>query len=171
MPGSIFEFFAADHERLDALARQAVADPASFDRGAFDAFREGLLRHIGMEEKFLFPAVRKAAAGQSPPDLRRFRVDHAALTSLLVPTPTPELLGEILSILAPHNIAEEGAGGLYESCDTILGSDAASILARLSDYRGPKLRPYQDHPRVHRSAEGALRAAMGPKSRSPGEPS
>ncbi len=168
MGGSIREFFKADHERLDTLARRAGADPARFDREAFDAFRDGLLRHIGMEEKFLFPMIRRAAprAGLeiSASYLKRFRIEHAALTSLLVGTPNADLLLEILSILTPHNRAEEEPGGLYERCDAMLGSDAESVVARLQEYRGPRLRPYQDNPRVLRRAEDALRlAATGSK--------
>ncbi len=171
MRGAIYEYFAADHQRLDALAKRAGADPGTFDREAFDAFREGLLRHIGMEEKFLFPAVRQAAGGAPAVDLKRFRVEHAALTSLLVGTPTADLLMEIQSILTPHNRAEEGPGGLYEICDAMLGSDAESVLARVRAYRGPRLRPYQDHPRVLRNAREALRmAAGGAKPRTTDEP-
>lgn len=169
--GAIYDCFSADHERLDALARRAGADPGAFDREAFDAFREGLLRHIGMEEKFLFPAVRRAASGAPAIDLKRFRVEHAAITSLLVGTPTADLLMEIQSILTPHNRAEEGPGGLYETCDAMLGSDGDSVLARVRAYRGPRLRPYQDHPRVLRNARDALRmAAGGGKARSSEEP-
>ncbi len=161
MGGAIHDYFEADHARLDALAQRAGADPAALDRAAFDAFREGLLRHIGMEEKFLFPTVRRSAPGDAGLDLKRFRVEHAAITSLLVGTPTAELLMEIRSILTPHNAAEDGPGGLYEACDALLGSDAESVLARAREYRGPRLRPYQDHDRVLRSAKDALRLAAG----------
>lgn len=160
MRGAIYDYFAADHERLDGLARRAAADPAGFDREAFDEFRGGLLRHIGMEEKFLFPAVRKASAGE-PVDLRRFRVEHAAITSLLVGTPNADLLLEIRTILTPHNEAEDGPGGLYDVCDDVLGSDADSVLSRVRAYPTPRLRPYQDHARVLRTARDALRLASG----------
>jgi hypothetical protein len=166
MRGPIFEYFAADHERLDALAARARADPDRFDRAAFDEFRGGLLRHIGMEEKFLFPAARAAqegagAEGAPALDLTRFRIDHAAIASLLVPTPDADLLREILSILERHNDAEEKEGGLYDACDARVGQGAAELLARLREYPVPRLRPYQDHARVYRRAEDALRAARG----------
>jgi hypothetical protein len=175
MAGAIQEFFKSDHERLDALAHRAGADPARFDREAFDAFRDGLLRHMGMEEKILFPTIRRAAArpGAEIPAsyLRRFRVEHAALASLLVGTPTADLLLEIQSILTTHNRAEEEPGGLYERCDCMLGSDAEALIARMRAFRSPRLRPYQDHPRVLRRAEDALRLAMGShKVRSDEEP-
>jgi hypothetical protein len=173
MAGPIQEFFKADHDRLDALAQRAGADPVRFDREAFDAFRDGLLRHMGMEEKILFPTIRKAAArpGAEIPAsyLRRFRIEHAALASLLVGTPTAELLLEIQSILTKHNRAEEEPGGLYERCDATLGSDAEAVIARLRAYRGPRLRPYQDHPRVLRRAEDAMRLAMGGQKAPPND--
>ncbi len=171
MPGPIYEYFEADHARLDALAKKAGADPASLDREAFDALRAGLLRHIGMEEKFLFPALRQATGGDPGIELKRFRVEHAAITSLLVGTPTADLLMEIQSILTPHNRAEEATRGLYETCDDILGSDGESVLARVRAYRAPRLRPYQDHARVLRTARDALRmAAGGGKARTTDEP-
>jgi hypothetical protein len=161
--GPIFEYFAADHERLDGLVERALSDPQQFDRAAFDEFRAGLLRHIGMEEKFLFPAARDAKGGEGAAalDVTRFRVDHAAIASLLVPTPDADLLREILSILGPHNEAEEREGGLYDACDARVGDGSAALLARLREYPVPRLRPYQDHARVYRRAEDALRAARG----------
>jgi hypothetical protein len=169
MRGAIHDYFAADHERLDGLARRAVADPAGLDREAFDEFRRGLLRHIGMEERFLFPAVRRAIAGGPAVDLRRFRVEHAAITSLLVGTPDAALLLEIRSILTPHDDAEDGPGGLYDVCDDLLGSDADSVLARVRAYPTPRLRPYQDHPRVLRTARDALRMATSGTRPGPGD--
>src|SRR5581483_6857560 len=54
----------ADHERLDALLRRAFASAGSVDSEAYDAFRRGLLRHIGMEEKILLPAAQRAILAQ-----------------------------------------------------------------------------------------------------------
>src|SRR5262249_24468024 len=52
--GPLRAFFATDHDRLDALLRGALAGTGPIDLALFGAFRAGLLRHIGMEEKVLF---------------------------------------------------------------------------------------------------------------------
>jgi len=49
-----------DHGRLEGLLQSAVAQAGSVDQGLYDQFRAGLLRHIGMEEKILLPAARRA---------------------------------------------------------------------------------------------------------------
>ena len=55
--GPLAQFLAEDHRRLDALLQSAAAQPAQVNREVYDQFRAGLLRHIGLEEKILFPAV------------------------------------------------------------------------------------------------------------------
>ena len=104
-PGPLHLFFSADHRRLDELLRRALAGAGAIDLGPFGAFRAGLLRHIGMEEKVLFAAAREARGGEPLPLADRLRVDHGAIAALLVPTPTRELVAQILSILGPHNDA------------------------------------------------------------------
>ncbi|HSD19413.1 MAG TPA: hemerythrin domain-containing protein [Anaeromyxobacter sp.] len=154
--GPIARHLTDDHARLDALLARAMATPGVVERGAFDAFRAGLLRHIALEEKILLPAVRRAR-GESLPEVRQLRIEHGALASLLVPTPTPELVAEIQSILVPHDAREEGPGGVYDQCDRLLGSDAEALVARMRAYPPVRVAPYADGPRVLRSAEDALR--------------
>ena len=154
--GPVTEYLAADHARLDALLVRAVRDPGAIDLDAFGEFRAGLLRHIALEEKILFPAVREAR-GERHPDWMRLRIDHGALTSLLVPTPTPDIVAELRSILEPHNAIEEGAGALYESSDALLDAGAAALVARMRAYPPVKVAGYRDGPRVLRRAEDALR--------------
>lgn len=156
MPGPIAQFLAEDHDRLDGLLRRALAVPSGVDREPFDAFRAGLLRHIAMEEKILLPAARAGRAGEPLPIARRLRIDHGAITSLLVPTPTPEIAAEIRSILEPHNRAEEEPGGLYDACDALLAGQAEELVARMRAYPAVKVTGYKDGPGVHRTAESAL---------------
>src|SRR5512136_2328395 len=127
MAGPLTTWFAADHERLDALLRRSVADPRAFDHDVFEAFRGGLLRHIALEEKFLLPGARKARRGEPLPFARRLRVDHGAIASLLVPTPDAQIVGELRSILEPHNAVEEEPGGLYETCDDLLAAQLEGL--------------------------------------------
>lgn len=58
----VTEVLTADHARLRALLAQATGQP--FDRAAFEQFRAGLLRHIGIEEKLVFAEVRRRLGGQ-----------------------------------------------------------------------------------------------------------
>ena len=56
--GPITDFLVKDHGRLEGLLQSAVAHAGSVNQGAYDQFRAGLLRHIGMEEKILLPVQR-----------------------------------------------------------------------------------------------------------------
>lgn len=155
--GPIARHLVVDHARLEALLAGAVADAAAFAREPFDAFRAGLLRHIGIEEKILFPAMRAAGADEAALALmRRLRVDHGALASLLVPTPTHGLVAELRIILTPHNVAEDAPGGLYERCDALLAPRAAEVVERMRAYPPVRVAPYADGPRVLRTAAEAL---------------
>ena len=62
--GLLFRFMADDHARLDGLLREAVARPDVIDRAAYAQFRAGLLKHIGMEEKILFPEAQQRRGGR-----------------------------------------------------------------------------------------------------------
>lgn len=157
--GPIARHLAEDHARLDGLLARAVATPGALAREPFDAFRAGLLRHIALEEKILFRAVREARGGEPLAIFQRLRIDHGALASLLVPTPTPELVGEIRSILVPHNGIEEEAGGLYETCDALLAARAGEIVDAMRAYPPVKVAAYADGPRVLRTAADALRVS------------
>ncbi|WP_242395694.1 hemerythrin domain-containing protein [Anaeromyxobacter oryzisoli] len=158
--GPLGRYLAADHARLDALLARAAAIPGEVDRPAYDAFRAGLLRHIALEEKILFPAAVEARGGQPLPDQRRLRVDHGAIASLLVPSPTPELIRELHSILEPHDRLEEGQGhdaGVYAQCDALLADRAEELVARMDAYPPVRVAAHYDGPRAVRTAAEALR--------------
>ncbi|HLK92647.1 MAG TPA: hemerythrin domain-containing protein [Polyangia bacterium] len=119
---SLRELLVTDHLRLDSLLAAAAGGAGStLDLGAYAAFRGGLLRHIGMEEKILFPAARRLRGGEPLAQARQARLDHAALAALLAPTPTIDLVARVHALLALHNPLEEGPDGLH---------------ARLTDDRG-----------------------------------
>jgi hypothetical protein len=154
--GPITAWLAEDHLRLDALLAEAIATPGVLHRPPFDLFRAGLLRHIAIEEKILLPAAREARGGEPLPEARRLRIDHGALAALLVPPPTPELVGELRTILEPHNVVEEGPGGVYAACEALLAPRAEELVARILAYPPVKVAPYFDGPRVVRTAAEAL---------------
>lgn len=107
--GPVAALMAADHARLDALLARVEAE--GFLPGpSYDEFREGLLRHMWVEEHVLMPL----AAGGEHDALRR---DHGALTALLVPVPSSGVFSALRGILGPHNRSEEAPQGLYARCD------------------------------------------------------
>src|SRR5215510_3200487 len=69
MAGPIYRYLVEDHARLDAALL----------RGDYAEFREGLLRHIGMEQKILLPIIGPTALAG------RIHLDHGALAALLSP--------------------------------------------------------------------------------------
>ena len=155
-PGPISVFLAGDHVRLDALLARATGSAAGLDAPSFEEFRAGILRHIGMEEMVLLKEARRANGGEPLPVAGRLRIDHGAIAMLLVPTPNREIASEIRSILARHNVLEEGSGGLYETCDRLLVGEAEVVLERLRSFPRVKLAPHYDGPGALRTAKEAL---------------
>src|SRR5262245_56397310 len=108
---TITDYLVGQHEHVGVLLDRAT-EGGVFDPGAFAAFRRELLRHIGIEEKILFPAARRAQ-GRPIALARTLREEHAALTSLLVPTPDLALCAEIRALLRVHEAKEEATNGAY----------------------------------------------------------
>src|SRR5699024_3124111 len=106
MEQPIHQFFSKDHQRIDKLLDRATKDPNNIDSALYKQFRIGLLTHIKMEENVLFPAAKKANGGKPLPDFKRFRLEHAALTTLLAVPPNPELLKVLYHVLEKHDEAE-----------------------------------------------------------------
>jgi hypothetical protein len=159
MPGRLCRFLADDHARLDALLQRAITSPGDIDRAAYAEFRAGLLKHISMEEKILLPAARRARGGEPLPLAARLRLDHGALATLLVPTPTTAIIATLRTILAAHNAIEEGSEGIYATCEQLVGAEADSLLAQL--YAAPEVPVAQhaDGPRVIETMRRALARA------------
>jgi hypothetical protein len=97
--GKLTEFLVEDHRRLDGFLQTAMAQPGTVDDRAYGQFRAGLLRHIGMEEKILLPAAQRQRGGEPLSLAAKLRLDHGALASLLMPTPTEAILATIQGIL------------------------------------------------------------------------
>lgn len=134
MIGPIERFMTADHVRLDALLRDAERSDGTIDTAVYAELREGLLRHVGMEEKVLLPFARAKRNGAPLPVAKALRLDHGRIAKLLVPTPDRALCDALRAVLAEHNPLEEGAGGLYAICDALAGSSedgAEAVVCRL----------------------------------------
>jgi len=143
MNGQIHDYLAQGHARLDALFARGLAG----DVAAYEEFRAGLLRHIAMEEKVLFAAARKHGVLRDMVDL--LHADHAALASLMVPSPTPSLLRVVREVLDEHNPIEEAAHGLYNACDELTSVEATDALARLIAIPPARVSQHVDEPRIH----------------------
>jgi hypothetical protein len=80
----------------------------------YGEFRKGLLRHIGVEEKIVLPAIERLQGGRRAAVVDRLRLDHGAMVALMVPQPSPSIIATLRSILQVHNVLEEQEGGLYQ---------------------------------------------------------
>lgn len=80
--GTLYDFFADDHQRLEMLFEDAVKTPENVDEAKYHAFRTGLLRHIKMEERILFKAAQAANGGEKLPLQGKLKLDHGALTAV-----------------------------------------------------------------------------------------
>lgn len=139
---------------------RASADPGRIDISAYEEFRRGLLKHVGMEEKILLPAVQRLRDGSPLPMAAKMRLDHGAITALLIPNPTPAILAALRAILEKHNALEEDAGGgAYALCDQAARVEVAGILKALR--AAPDIPPaaHVDAERVMASVRRALTAA------------
>src|SRR5215471_19239239 len=143
MADAIYRYLVDDHARLDA----------ALERGDYTEFREGLLRHIGMEQKIVLPIIG------TTPLTERIHLDHGALAALLVPTPTPAILNAIRTILQNHNPLEEGHGGLYEECERRLGAGVSEVLKRIQDAPPVPVARHVDNQISMESLRNALRRA------------
>lgn len=153
MSGPISNALVADHRRIEQL----LDDARGGSRASYDDLRGALLRHIGIEEKILLPALR--ARGVELPSALQLRLDHSAIVAMLVPPPSTELLDRVKALLSLHDPIEEGAGGIYELADERL-DDIAEVLARIERAPIPPLAPNNDGPRAHAAIATLLARAM-----------
>lgn len=160
--GVIANFLAGDHRRLDGLLQAADVHPGRINSEAYDQFRAGLLRHIGMEEKLLLPALQRWRGGDPVPMAAKLRLDHGALATLLVPTPTAQILATIRRILAGHNQLEEGPDGLYALCDRLPDTEMKRLWDALQAAPTVNVMRHSDSPAVMKTLEGALARAGYP---------
>ena len=157
MSHALHDFLSRDHARLDSLLMSCRDAGEEIPYEPYDAFRRGLLWHIGVEEKVLFPELRKWRAGvELAEQLHR---DHAALAALLVPPPTSVEIEQIAAILEPHNDIEERAGGVYELVETLSGSELESLMERVLAMPEVRLAPHADSPILRESIAHLVRAA------------
>lgn len=155
----LHQFFTNDHHRIDQLLNKATKQPGEINLDYYHQFRTGLLRHIKMEEKTLFPAAKKANLTVMQKLIPRYRLEHGALTALMVPPPTLSLIKVIRYVLEKHDMAEEEPGGLYDVCEALTREQTQELLSQLADTEEVPVHPPNAAPIALESARRALARA------------
>ncbi|HTO15678.1 MAG TPA: hemerythrin domain-containing protein [Edaphocola sp.] len=127
----IYDFFTKDHRRLEDILEQATKDIANINMDLYNQFRVGLLTHIKMEEKILFPAAVMANNNQAIPLAAKLRLDHGAITALMTIPPNEDVVNVAKYILDLHDLAEEEPGGMYDICESLTQDQTEQILDQL----------------------------------------
>lgn len=148
------EYLSNDHARLDALLATCLRAEGVVPYAAYDEFRRGLLRHIGIEERLLFPELRKHQGVTALE--RHLHRDHAALAALLVPPPTLRELEQIAAILEVHNVLEEDEPGLYEIIERVTGDELPALMERVRAFPEVPVAPHSDSELLRTTIERLL---------------
>ncbi len=159
MRGKLYKYFADDHLRLEELLNHSTASPGSIDDALYGQFRAGLLKHISMEEKILFPTAQRLRGGSPLPVTAKLRLDHGAIAALLVPPPSRQIIAALRAILDQHDRLEEMPGGVYEVCEELAGSELESVMNLIRMAPDVPANPYNDKPYVLNATRRALARA------------
>ena len=127
----LYHFFTNDHRRIEDILDKATEDLNHIEMDSYHRFRTGLLKHIKMEEKILFPAAQKANGGTPLPLAAKLRLDHGALTALMVVPPSQEVIKVLCHVLDKHDLLEEEPGGMYDVCEGLTEGETQELLAQL----------------------------------------
>ena len=157
-PGPIHRYLADDHDRLGTLLDRALGQADDIETDSYEAFRSGLLRHIGLEEKLLFPSARRMGDARILEMVDRLHREHAVFAAMLVPKPTAKVLGQMRDLLAHHNAREESTGGLYEVAELIAGENSDALAAELRAGPMARVAPHFDTELAHENIRVLLRA-------------
>lgn len=155
----LYQYLSDDHDRLDGLLQRAVAKPGVISMEPYGDFRKGLLRHIGIEEKIVFPTIAKLQGGRPAAITERLRLDHGAIVALLVPPPSASIVATIRSILQVHNALEEQEGGLYQLFEQLVGSDSDTLLQKLKSAPEVPVLPHNERPGIIEATRRAVARA------------
>lgn len=155
----IHDFFTTDHERIDQLLEEAVQDPENINLEKYQNFRIGLLTHIKMEENILFPAAKEANGGKELPNFKQFRMEHAALTTLVAVYPNIKVIKVLRHILEKHDLAEEEPGGMYDVCERLTHSRTQEILEATKNIKPTPLHPPKKEEYVLEAAKRVVKRA------------
>lgn len=155
----LHQFFTEDHQRIDRILNKATQNAGEIDMNYYHQFRTQLLRHIKMEEKTLFPAAKSVNLEMMQQLIPRYRLEHGALTALMVPPPTDSLIKVIRYLLEKHDLAEEEDGGLYDVCEALTQGQTQELLIQLRATQEVPVHPPNPAPIAIESAIRALARA------------
>jgi hypothetical protein len=155
----LYQFFTNDHRRIENLLDKATQNPDEIQMDYYHQFRTGLLKHIKMEEKILFPAAQKANGGVPFPLAAKLRLDHGALTALMVVPPTTELIKILRLVLEKHDLIEEEPGGMYDVCEKLTEGETQSLLEQLRQVTEVPVHPHNKADYALKAAKNALQRA------------
>ena len=142
---SVMDYLQADHRRLDGIMTTCteLADAGDLVEAAkhFAKFRDGLVRHIKIEEGLVFPEL-EAATGLSKTDgpTGVMRIEHEEILGKLsqieelfagenlLPDEFQSLRASLVSLLHTHNMKEEQI--IYPMTDKTLASDRLVDLVK-----------------------------------------
>lgn len=156
MSKPIHDFFTEDHRRIEQLLDKATERLEEIDMDYYLQFRTQILRHIKMEEKILFPAAKNANLEVMQKLIPRYRLEHGAITALMVPPPTLSLIKVIRHVLEQHDLAEEEEGGLYDVCEALTQGQTEDLLVQLLHADEVPVHPPNPAPIAIESARRAL---------------
>lgn len=159
MNGTLYNFFTQDHRRIEPLLEEATRNPREINMDIYHQFRTGLLKHIKMEERILFPAAKEANNGRELPLQAKLKKDHGAITALLVVPPNPDVVKVIRFILEKHDILEEEKGGMYEACEALTKDETTVLLEQLKSAKEVPVQPHNDTAFAMKAAKNALNRA------------
>ena len=133
--GQVAEFMGQDHDRLDGIFREFQSTKKTDIQKAkslFSEFKSGLQRHIGWEEKILFPIFEDANGLKEGGPTEDMRTEHRQIGNYLETifkavsngnANTDDLEFGLLDVLSQHNHKEENL--LYPWIDETLSEKQA----------------------------------------------
>ncbi len=137
----LYDFFAKDHCRLDRLLHLSI-QTKDIQLDEYRNFRVGLLTHIKMEEKVFFLVARKSNNKNLIELASTLRLQHGALTSMMVLPPSQEVIKVTRHILDIHNVLEEKEGGMYDLCERLSFHQTQELLVQLDAVSETPLNPF-----------------------------
>lgn len=128
------EYLTQVHRELDALLEKSLS-VQGVDKENYDAFRSGLLQHIGVEEHIVLPLVEERSP-QRFFALKQIRLEHKAIGVLLALQPNGEIITVLRNLMQKHDFLEETDNTLYDILDECSKDDQPELLERMQAYPG-----------------------------------